>query len=166
MSVAAALSASLLFAALATASPVHASPDASTSASRAEDLSGIDDFAFEVGNRHFSVSIDGDRLLATGCWIGMDRYGLDIYLPTDRRNATVLALLERGRADRMFLSQDYCSTIDWFPLDVQAYLKANEVPKWSMTFLFEEVIPALKERGMTDDQLNQMMVENPKRWLA
>jgi phosphotriesterase-related protein len=107
-----------------------------------------------------------DRLLDTGCWIGMDRYGLDTFLPTDRRNATVLALLEKGRADRMFLSQDYCSTIDWFPREVQDYLKQNEVPKWSMTFLFEEVIPELKERGMTDEQLDQMMVENPKRWLA
>jgi phosphotriesterase-related protein len=107
-----------------------------------------------------------DTLLDTGCWIGMDRYGLDIFLPTDRRNATVLALLDKGRADRMFLSQDYCSTIDWFPLDVQDHLKANEVPNWSMTFLFEEVIPELKERGMTDDQLGRMMVENPKLWLG
>jgi phosphotriesterase-related protein len=107
-----------------------------------------------------------ERLLETGCWIGMDRYGLDVYLPTEPRNATVLALLKRGYADRMFLSQDYCSTIDWFPREVQHYLKANEVPNWSMTFLFEGVIPELKERGMTDDQLQQMMVENPKRWLA
>jgi phosphotriesterase-related protein len=107
-----------------------------------------------------------EKLLATGCWIGMDRYGLDIFLPTQQRQATVLALLEQGHADRMFLSQDYCSTIDWFPREVQDYLKQNEVPKWSMTFLFEEVIPELKERGMTDDQLEQMMVENPKRWLG
>jgi predicted metal-dependent phosphotriesterase family hydrolase len=35
-----------------------------------------------------------------------------------------------------------------------------------MTFLFEKVIPELKERGMTGDQLDQMMVENPKRWLG
>jgi len=107
-----------------------------------------------------------DKLLATGCWIGMDRYGLDIFLPTPQRQATVLALLEQGHADRMFLSQDYCSTVDWFPREVQAHLKASEVPKWSMTFLFEEVIPELKERGMTDEQLDQMMVENPKRWLG
>jgi phosphotriesterase-related protein len=107
-----------------------------------------------------------DKLLATGCWIGMDRYGIDLYLPTDQRQATVLALLEQGHADRMFLSQDYCSTIDWFPFEVQEFLKQREVPKWSMTFLFEEVIPELKERGMTDDQLEQMMVENPKRWLG
>ena len=107
-----------------------------------------------------------ERLLDTGCWIGMDRYGLDIFLPTEKRNATVLALLERGYAERMFLSQDFCSTIDWFPREVQEYLKANEVPDWSMTFLFEQVIPALKEGGMSDDALNQMMVENPKRWLG
>jgi phosphotriesterase-related protein len=106
------------------------------------------------------------RLLARGCYIGMDRYGLDIYLPTDKRNVTMLALLERGYADRMFISQDYCSTIDWFPREIQDYLKANEVPDWSMTFLFEEVIPELKERGMTDEQLDQMMVENPQRWLG
>ena len=107
-----------------------------------------------------------ERLLETGCWIGMDRYGIDIYLPTDRRNATMLTLLERGYADRMFISQDYCSTIDWFAREIQEYLKANEVPDWSMTFLFEKVIPELQERGMTDAQLDQMMVENPKRWLG
>jgi phosphotriesterase-related protein len=106
-----------------------------------------------------------ERLLDTGCWIGLDRYGLDIFLPTDKRNAT-LALLERGYADRMFLSPDYCSTIDWFPLEVQEYLKTNEVPDWSMTFLFETVIPEVQERGMTDDQLEQMMVANPKAWLG
>jgi phosphotriesterase-related protein len=128
---------------------------------------GVDPAAVQVAHTGDTDDFDYiERLLDTGCWIGMDRYGLDIFLPTERRNATVLALLEEGRADRMFLSQDYCSTIDWFPLEVQAYLKANEVPKWSMTFLFEEVIPELKERGMTDDQLNQMMVENPKVWLA
>jgi phosphotriesterase-related protein len=107
-----------------------------------------------------------EKLLDTGCWIGMDRYGLDLFLATEPRNKTVLALLERGYADRMFLSQDYCSSIDWFPAEVQEHLKANEVPKWSMTFLFEEVIPELKERGMTDKQLTTMLEENPKGWLG
>jgi phosphotriesterase-related protein len=128
---------------------------------------GVDPARVQIAHTGDTDDLDYiEQLLDTGCFIGMDRYGLDLFLPIEPRNATVLALLERGYADRMFLSQDYCSTIDWFPLEVQAYLKANEVPKWSMTFLFEEVIPELKERGMTDDQLNQMMVENPKRWLA
>ncbi len=46
-----------------------------------------------------------------------------------------------GYAERMFISQDYCSSIDWFPREVQDYLKANEVPDWSMTFLFESGHP-------------------------
>ena len=128
---------------------------------------GVDPSKVQIAHTGDSDDLDYiERLLETGCWIGMDRYGLDIFLPTDNRNRTLLALLERGYADRMFISQDYCSTIDWFPLEVQDYLKANEVPDWSMTFLFESVIPTLKERGMTDDQLDQMMVENPKRWLG
>jgi Phosphotriesterase family len=76
-----------------------------------------------------------DRLLDTGCWVGMDRNGLDIFLPTERRNATVLALLEKGRAERMFLSQDYHSTVDWFPLEAQGYLRPMRCPSgpWSRT---------------------------------
>jgi phosphotriesterase-related protein len=35
-----------------------------------------------------------------------------------------------------------------------------------MTLLFEQVIPALREAGMTDEQLHTMLVENPKRWLC
>ena len=35
-----------------------------------------------------------------------------------------------------------------------------------MTFLLEQIIPALKKAGMTDAQLDQMMVENPKGWLG
>ncbi len=107
-----------------------------------------------------------EALLDTGCWIGLDRYGLDIFLPTERRIATTLALLEKGHVERMFLSQDFCSTLDWFTPEVAEILRASEVPNWSMTFLFEQVIPTLRDGGMTDEQLNQMMVENPKRWLS
>jgi phosphotriesterase-related protein len=128
---------------------------------------GVDPAKVQVAHTGDTDDLDYiERLLETGCFIGLDRYGLDIFLPTEKRQATTLALLERGYAERMFLSQDYCSSIDWFPREVQPYLKASEVPDWSMTFLFEKVIPELQERGMTDDQLDQMMVQNPKRWLG
>jgi phosphotriesterase-related protein len=112
-----------------------------------------------------------ERLLDTGVSIGMDRYGLDVLLPTDRRNATVLALLERGYADRIFLSQDFdipiANGLDWYPPEVVEQMRAaGAAPHWSMTFLFEQVIPTLKEGGMTEQQLQTMMVENPARWLG
>jgi phosphotriesterase-related protein len=112
-----------------------------------------------------------ERLLEAGVWIGMDRYGIDLFLPTDKRNATVLELLRRGYADRMFLSQDFdipiANGLDWYPPELIEQLQASgAATDWSMTFLFEGVIPVLKEGGMTDEQLGTMMVENPKRWLG
>ena len=131
------------------------------------DEEGVDPAKVQVAHTGDTDDLDYiERLLDTGCWIGMDRYGLDMYLPTEQRQATVLALLEKGRSDRMFLSQDWCSNLDYFTEAVEEQLKPVAAPNWSMTFLFEGVIPELKERGMTDDQLDQMMIENPKRWLA
>ena len=128
---------------------------------------GVDPAKVQIAHTGDTDDLDYiERLLDTGCWIGMDRYGLDLFLPTEQRNATALALLERGYADRMFLSQDWCSTLDWFPPDVLEQLHESLTPNWSMTFLFEQVIPELKERGMTQEQLDQIMVENPARWLA
>ena len=108
-----------------------------------------------------------EGLLEQGVYIGLDRYGLDIFLPTEKRNATVLALLERGHVERMFLSQDYAVGLDWYPPEVEEQLRVPGVAgDWSMTFLFESVIPELEQRGMTGEQLDTMLVENPKRWLA
>jgi len=131
------------------------------------DDEGVDAAKVQVAHTGDTDDLDYiERLLDTGCWIGMDRYGLDVFLPTEQRQATVLALLENGHADRMFLSQDWASTLDWFAPELAEEIKPAMAPNWSMTFLFEQVIPELKERGMTDEQLDQMMVENPKRWLA
>jgi phosphotriesterase-related protein len=103
-----------------------------------------------------------EELLARGPFIGMDRYGLDIILPTDRRNATVAELCRRGYADRMMLSQDACATIDWFPRE----LVLQMAPNWHMTFLWEGVLPALREDGVSDEHIAQMLEHAPRRWLA
>lgn len=103
-----------------------------------------------------------EALLATGCTIGMDRYGLDaLFLPKAERNATIVALCERGHGDRMVLGQDNCATIDWFPMEVVGQL----VPDWSFTFIFETVIPELLELGVTQDQVDAMLGANVHRWL-
>lgn len=111
-----------------------------------------------------------EELIDLGVYIGMDRYG-DASMTTERRNATVLELLRRGYADRMFLSQDYAVQIahgqDWYPPEMIGELEAAGATRdWSMIYLFEEVIPALKRAGMTEGQLRTMLVENPKQWLG
>jgi phosphotriesterase-related protein len=39
-----------------------------------------------------------EALIDRGVYVGLDRYGLEMYLPIDRRNATVADLLRRGHA--------------------------------------------------------------------
>jgi phosphotriesterase-related protein len=103
-----------------------------------------------------------EELLAMGPYIGLDRYGTEIFLPDPQRNDTVVALLERGHLDRMMLSQDACATIDWFPEEMVAQL----APKWNFTHLFDEILPTLAEMGVTDAQVATMLDDNPARWLA
>lgn len=108
-----------------------------------------------------------ERVLEAGVFIGMDRYGLELYLPFEQRQKTVLALLERGYADRMLLSADHCATLDWFPLGVAEQMLAAGLAKdWSMTLVPERVLPELREAGMTAEQERTMMVQNPQRWLT
>src|SRR5256885_3357084 len=48
-----------------------------------------------------------EGLLDKGVYVGLDRYGWSLFLPIEPRNKTLLALLERGHVERMFLSQDW-----------------------------------------------------------
>ncbi|MCU0312854.1 MAG: hypothetical protein MUC84_02175 [Solirubrobacteraceae bacterium] len=103
-----------------------------------------------------------EELLALGPYIGMDRYGTEIFLPDAQRNTTVAALVERGYAERMILSHDACATIDWFPPEMIAQL----APNWHFTHLFETVIPQLLELGVAQDAIDAMLDLTPRRWLA
>jgi phosphotriesterase-related protein len=110
-----------------------------------------------------------ERLLDRGVLIGMDRYGLEMFLPMAQRNATVAELLRRGYAGQMVLSQDYCATIDWFPPEAEEAFYGQGLVRedWGMTLVFDEVLPALRGEGVfTDEHFQTIFVENPRRWLA
>jgi phosphotriesterase-related protein len=108
-----------------------------------------------------------EGLLETGVFIGMDRYGLDLFLPYAKRNETVTALLERGHAERMLLSADFCGTLDYYPLATgRVMLEAGMIDGWSMNIVPDRVLPDLREAGMTEEQERTMLVENPRRWIA
>jgi phosphotriesterase-related protein len=109
-----------------------------------------------------------EGLLASDVYVGLDRYGLEMFLPIDKRNATAAELLRRGHAERMIISQDYCATIDWYPAEAKEVFEGQgAIRNWSMTLIFDEVVPALRELGVVDDAtFKTIFVENPRRWLA
>jgi phosphotriesterase-related protein len=108
-----------------------------------------------------------ERILETGVWIGLDRYGLELYLPYDQRHRTTVALLERGYADRIMLSADSCATLDWFPASaIEQMVAAGMAKDWAIEMVPKRVLPDLREAGMTPEQEEQIMVTNPASWLG
>ena len=109
-----------------------------------------------------------EGLIERGVYVGLDRYGLEMFLPIEKRNATTAELLRRGHAQRLMISQDYCATIDWYPPEAaQVFEGQGAIRNWSMTLVFDEVVPALREQGVLDDEVFQtIFVENPRRWLT
>jgi phosphotriesterase-related protein len=102
---------------------------------------------------HLSGLADQDYLL------GMDRFGIDNTMSFDERVAIVVELARRGYAERMVLSQDASCYIDWVDPDVLPFL-----PNWHYLHVVQDVLPALAERGVTEAQIDAMMVDNPRRW--
>jgi phosphotriesterase-related protein len=102
------------------------------------------------------------RLADAGCLLGMDRFGLDILFPFEPRVATVAAMAERGYAGNMVLSHDASCHIDWFPAELIPVL----APNWHLIHLLDDVLPALRERGVTDEQIDTMLVANPRRYFT
>jgi phosphotriesterase-related protein len=124
---------------------------------------GVD--ASRVQLAHSGDTDDTDHLVEladAGCLLGMDRFGLDILLPFERRVATVAALAARGYAGSMVLSHDANCHIDWFP----AYLPPVLAPNWHFTHVLDDVLPALSEQGVTDEQIDTMLIANPRRFFT
>ena len=122
---------------------------------------GVDLSRVVVGHSGDSTDLDYLRGLAdAGSILGMDRFGIDALLPTDERISTVVRLCEEGYADRMVLAQDASCYIDWFP---QEALRAV-LPNWNYEHVHRDVLPALRERGVTEEQIATMLVDNPRRY--
>jgi phosphotriesterase-related protein len=100
-----------------------------------------------------------ESILARGSFIGMDRFGVDLILPTKQRVDTIVELCKRGYAGQMVLSHDACCHIDWFPgIDI-----AQMAPRWNFRHISDDVVPALRESGVSEGDLTTMTVDNPRR---
>jgi len=101
-----------------------------------------------------------EELIANGSYLGMDRFGIDL-VPFADRVGIVATMCERGHADRMVLSHDASCFIDWLPNDLLPVV----MPNWHYLHIHRDVLPALRERGVTDEQIRTMLVDNPRRIL-
>ena len=98
-----------------------------------------------------------EEIMRRGSFIGMDRFGIDPILSFDDRVATVATLCERGHADQMVLSHDAACFIDISP-NIRTYL-----PNSHYLHISRDVLPALEKHGVSQEQIDQMLIANPRR---
>jgi phosphotriesterase-related protein len=121
---------------------------------------GVDLSRVVIGHSGDSTDIGYlEELIAAGSYIGMDRFGVDVYLDTEQRVNTVATMCERGHADKMVLSHDASCYMDWLPEEMVPVV----MPNWHYLHIHNDVIPALKQRGVTGEQLTTMLVDNPRK---
>jgi phosphotriesterase-related protein len=120
---------------------------------------GVDLSRVVIGHSGDTTDLDYlQELIANGSYLGMDRFGIDTILPFEERVNTVAQLCERGHAGKLVLSHDAACFNDWLPeRDLPAIL-----PNWHYLHIHNDVIPALKKRGVTHEQLQTMLADNPR----
>jgi phosphotriesterase-related protein len=124
---------------------------------------GVDLGRVVIGHSNETTDLDYlTKIIDDGSYIGWDRCGLPISVPLDAQIETLATLCERGYAGRIMLSHDKSSFMDWFSAaEVDPVL-----PDWRFTYLHDTVLPGLRDRGVSDDQVEQMLIRNPREFFG
>ncbi|MCL4385731.1 MAG: hypothetical protein M1326_05395 [Cyanobacteria bacterium] len=103
-----------------------------------------------------------DSLAKRGAFIEYDLWGAEFmsyegwFLPSDGdRIKAVKEQIKRSNLNRILFSYDACFKISF--------------KKWGgfgYTHIIENIIPRLKQAGISDEQINQIIIENPKNLLS
>jgi phosphotriesterase-related protein len=104
-------------------------------------------------------------LLKRGVWLGLDRF------PGGRRPGTpyweertdlAKQLIDAGHTSRIMLSHDHSVPKARYGVAVQEErIKYNPD---GYNFITRNVLPRLRDQGVSDETINQIMVENPRRF--
>jgi len=97
-------------------------------------------------------------LMERGSTIGMDRFGLENFLPTAKRVEVLARLCAEGYAGKMVLSHDANCWTDMLSEDD----KRRTRPLWHYNHISDDILPALCKAGVSEAQIQQMLVDNPR----
>ena len=113
---------------------------------------------------YLDESMDYAYMIAdVGLYIECDLWGregnwpaFDVIIPSDTQKMKgIEKLIENGYPDQVLLSQDVCMKIQLMAYGGRGY-----------AHLMRDIIPQLKMNGTSEDEINSMLVENPKKILA
>ena len=111
---------------------------------------------------HSGDTTDCDHLAGladAGFTLGMDRFGLNVETTFEARADTLVEMCRRGYAGSMVLSQDASCYIDWIDPEVLPFMA-----QWHYLHIGDEVLPYVRDRGVTEDDIGVMLIENPRHF--
>ena len=127
---------------------------------------GVDLDRVYVGHSNDTTDVDYlTGLLAKGVWFGLDRYpGPQAGETPDwvARTETAKKLIDAGYGDRIMLGHDWQVTITMANRDTLDERDRRNPDGY--LFITRNVIPRLKELGATDDDVQNIFVNNPRRF--
>jgi phosphotriesterase-related protein len=117
---------------------------------------GVNPNALIIGHADENPDIDNLVMLAKrGAWIQFDTIGKQHYIPDEVRADLVNKVREKGLLDHLLLSQDR---------NRKPELHKYGGPGYSD--LMNRFVPLLKNKGITDNDIKLLLVDNPRKALA
>ena len=143
---------------------VHTNAPARTGLLALETLTaaGVDPRRVVIAHAGDSNDLDYLRALAdTGASLGCDRFNIEHFNPDADRIRTLVALAGEGYTDRVHLGHDGATFHD-FMLGNPFFAEEHA----DYLHISTKILPALLEEGVTQAQIDQMLVENPRRFFS
>jgi len=108
------------------------------------------------------------EVMDQGVRIGFDRFGVQVVAgtPSDQeRITTLLALLDEGYEDQILLAHDTVNIWLGRPVIMKEEI-AKKLENWHPAHIFDNILPALKEYGITEKQIDKMLGVNAEALFA
>ncbi|MFN0146326.1 MAG: phosphotriesterase [Dehalococcoidia bacterium] len=103
------------------------------------------------------------NVLDRGAWLSFDRFGFGLSASDEVRVAALLGLIGVGHANRVMISHDSVCTIlsrsAEFPPEI-----AEALQNWNPTHIIKNILPRLREAGVTEQTIQTITVDNPRRY--
>ena len=123
----------------------------------------VDPARVVIGHCGDTTELDYLReLMDNGSTIGLDRFGMNSVLAEADRVETLVRLCQLGYSDRIVLSHD----ASVFSLNTEPSFRRTHTPEWVFTTISDRILPRIRERGVSDDDITRMLVGNPARILS
>ncbi len=123
---------------------------------------GVDPRRIVIAHAGDSNDLDYLRAIAdTGASLGCDRFQIEHFNPDADRVRTLAALVAEGYTDRVHIGHDAACFYD-FMIDNPPF--ADERPDY--LHFSTRIVPQLIDAGVTQAQIDQMLIENPRRFFA